>query len=421
VVANIYGQDLLRNGEQRRYRRILLPLRVGTNIDIVYVDTNGASNVDVAQLVGTAFNNGVKRDNFVRNLQRKNPTAFATVTGVSVLVDGEMPIEMDPNAPPNDGNNNNNDDDDSGGGLDTWIIFVAAIGGGVLFLAALILVFIVLRRGSGTSNHSGGNNSSRPPRKRPQQQQQYPNQQQQQYNATMPPSKLQQPPPRYTTTTNINNSNKFAPGGINGGNGNNDAGDNDNHTFLFDQPTLPYSAEILLENRMDDVSTLGDPVGLGPYNAQQLGRDERTASFGENDYDYAKHTSSLLGAGPNAGGGFVANDDKEFEQQYELTTMDTERRLEFVVPPGKLGMVIDTPDNGPPLVHAVKTGSILDGKVQVGDLLMAVDDQNVTDWSAVQVSKFIAARSDRRRTLVFWRQNPRKRTESSIMLEGDAV
>jgi hypothetical protein len=75
----------------------------------------------------------------------------------------------------------------------------------------------------------------------------------------------------------------------------------------------------------------------------------------------------------------------------------------------------------PPLVHAVKTGSILDGKVQVGDLLMAVDDQNVSDWSAVQVIKFIAARSNRRRTLVFWHQNPRKRTESSIMLKGDGV
>jgi PDZ domain-containing secreted protein len=70
----------------------------------------------------------------------------------------------------------------------------------------------------------------------------------------------------------------------------------------------------------------------------------------------------------------------------------------------------------PPLVHAVKTGSILDGKVQVGDLLMAVDDQNVTE-----VSKFIAARSNRRRTLVFWHQNPRKRTEASIMLKGDGV
>jgi hypothetical protein len=112
-------------------------------------------------------------------------------------------------------------------------------------------------------------------------------------------SKLQQPPPRYTTTTNINNnSNKYAPVGIgNGGNGN-DA-DHDNNTFLYEQPTLQYSAVILLENRADDVSTLGDPVGLGPCNAassHQLGRDERTASFGENDYDFAKHTSSLLGA-----------------------------------------------------------------------------------------------------------------------------
>jgi hypothetical protein len=84
-------------------------------------------------------------------------------------------------------------------------------------------------------------------------------------------------------------------------------------------------------------------------------------------------------------------------------------------------MIIDTPDDGPPLVHAVKTGCVLDGKVELGDVLMAVNDQNVMDWSAVQVSKYIAGRSDRRRTLVLWRQNPRKRTESSIMLKGDGV
>jgi hypothetical protein len=48
--------------------------------------------------------------------------------------------------------------------------------------------------------------------------------------------------------------------------------------------------------------------------------------------------------------------------------MDSERRLEFVVPLGKLRMIIDTPDDSPPLVHAVKAGSILDGNVQVGDI-----------------------------------------------------
>jgi hypothetical protein len=33
------------------------------------------------------------------------------------------------------------------------------------------------------------------------------------------------------------------------------------------------------------------------------------------------------------------------------------------VPPGKLGIIIDLLDDGLPLVHAVKTGSVIDGKV----------------------------------------------------------
>jgi hypothetical protein len=54
-----------------------------------------------------------------------------------------------------------------------------------------------------------------------------------------------------------------------------------------------------------------------------------------------------------------------------------------------------------PLVHAIKAGSALDGTVQVGDWFMAVDDVNAMDWSALQVSKLISARSDQRRMLVF--------------------
>jgi hypothetical protein len=140
---------------------------------------------------------------------------------------------------------------------------------------------------------------------------------------------------------------------------------------------------------------------------------------------YAVRSTLASGTVPGAVGrqaplGFVADNDKDFEQHYDLT-MDTERRLEFVVSTGNLGLIIDTPDDVPHLVHAVKTGSVIDDKVHLGDLLMAVNDQNVMDWSAVQISKFIAARSVRRRTLVCWRQHSRKRTKSSMMLEGDGV
>jgi hypothetical protein len=67
------------------------------------------------------------------------------------------------------------------------------------------------------------------------------------------------------------------------------------------------------------------------------------------------------------------------------------KRLEFVIPPGKL-----------PLMHAIcKAGIVLDGKVQLGDWLMAADDLTVTDWTVpcTVLSKLICDRSiDQRRT-----------------------
>lgn len=62
-------------------------------------------------------------------------------------------------------------------------------------------------------------------------------------------------------------------------------------------------------------------------------------------------------------------------------------------PPGKLGVVIDTPDDGAPLVHAVKDSSVIADLIQVGDKLLAVDDDDVQAMTAIKVSKLISKRS----------------------------
>jgi hypothetical protein len=67
--------------------------------------------------------------------------------------------------------------------------------------------------------------------------------------------------------------------------------------------------------------------------------------------------------------------------------------FEVTVPPGKLGVVIDTPIEGPPQVFAVKEGSPLFGKVLVGDNLLKVDDDDVSMYSAVKVSKLIGRKA----------------------------
>lgn len=71
-----------------------------------------------------------------------------------------------------------------------------------------------------------------------------------------------------------------------------------------------------------------------------------------------------------------------------------EQVLVIVAPAGKLGVVIDTPDDGAPVVHAVKDTSVIADRIQVGDKLVAVDDEDVRSMTAIRVSKLISKKSN---------------------------
>ena len=93
-------------------------------------------------------------------------------------------------------------------------------------------------------------------------------------------------------------------------------------------------------------------------------------------------------------------DDASFEQQFA----EPEERYDVVAPAGKLGMVIDTPNGGMPVVHAIKDTSVLADRVQVGDRLLSVDGEDCTALTAMQVSKLISLKSEKpARVLVFAR------------------
>lgn len=95
-------------------------------------------------------------------------------------------------------------------------------------------------------------------------------------------------------------------------------------------------------------------------------------------------------------------DDGSFEQQF----VDPEERFDVVAPAGKLGMVIDTPNGGVPVVHAIKETSVLADQVRVGDRLLSVDGEDCTGMTAMQVSKLISLKSEKpARVLIFSRSN----------------
>lgn len=99
--------------------------------------------------------------------------------------------------------------------------------------------------------------------------------------------------------------------------------------------------------------------------------------------------NAAAGARPNSGG-TIFSDDATFDRAYEDVR---EELLDVYAPAGKLGVVIDTPDDGAPVVHAVKDASPVADRIRVGDKLVAVDDEDVRAMTAIKVSKLISRKS----------------------------
>jgi C-terminal processing protease CtpA/Prc len=88
------------------------------------------------------------------------------------------------------------------------------------------------------------------------------------------------------------------------------------------------------------------------------------------------------------------SEDASFDAHYQDPNATVkEVALEVWAPPGKLGVVIDTPNDGAPVVHAIKDSSVIADKLQVGDRLIAVDDEDVQSMTAIKVSKLISRKS----------------------------
>lgn len=150
-----------------------------------------------------------------------------------------------------------------------------------------------------------------------------------------------------------------------------------------------------------------------PFNA---GGEE---TVGVTDDDYSRAYGSAVGSGnfslSDAGGTIgsrtrqtasdtlpqslsenntIFSDDPTYNDPvYEGGGGGREEILDVYAPAGKLGVVIDTPNDGAPIVHAVKDSSPIADKIQVGDKLVAVDDQDVRTMTAIQVSKLISKKS----------------------------
>lgn len=177
---------------------------------------------------------------------------------------------------------------------------------------------------------------------------------------------------------------------------------------LEEDPNDHYCGnEIDIEMR-DEVSTLGDPIPVGMRN-DFLGEDAQFSTTTDSltaDYDFQQAyrngqpsvVDSHTGSDPSS---FLAKDDITLEAEYQI---DAQARFEVEAPAGLLGLVLETSEDGVPVVHAIKESSCLAGQVQVGDRLVCVDDEDVTSMLASSVSRLIASKKDNPvRTFVFTR------------------
>jgi C-terminal processing protease CtpA/Prc len=106
-------------------------------------------------------------------------------------------------------------------------------------------------------------------------------------------------------------------------------------------------------------------------------------------------------------GSSVFSEDPTFDQMYEQSDL-REEILDVYAPAGKLGVVIDTPNDGAPVVHAVKDTSPIADKIWVGDMLVAVDDEDTRAMTAMKISKLLARKKDNEsRKLTVIRQTKR--------------
>lgn len=360
-------------GRRHRHRRhlqqsssssSLVPLQATLDVTVEY--RSSKTDYSAKLWVGDAFNSPEKRAAYLDRLKGTGDAAFANLQSVDVLVDGTAPIEQ-PDTPPAATPNNTG----------TLIaIIVGSVVGGIIVVA---LILYGVRKSHDPNKNGFG---ARPP----------------------------------TATTG-------------------------SHQTPGSGSDQKLATEILVEGYQDDVSTLGDPVGwtYGAGGATVL-MEDRTASVGpmgavDDNYRYAAVAAAGVGGGggttiasktqppptrnSSAGTG-LSEDDASFDRQFGLDGGEVEvgddddlvggggaggreDRFEVEAPPGKLGMVIDTPGGGVPVVHALKADSALSGAVQVGDRLLYVDSEDVTGLTALQVSKLISLKSDQPRALVFAR------------------
>ena len=116
-------------------------------------------------------------------------------------------------------------------------------------------------------------------------------------------------------------------------------------------------------------------------------------------------TQASLGAKPLGGNAmhiYYEDDDKESSIAPSAVLPSDALAYDVFAPPGAIGIVVDTHEKGC-IVHSLKKSSPMQGLMNRGDLIIALDDFDVRNMSAASLTKLMAKKSqqaERKFTLI---------------------
>lgn len=180
------------------------------------------------------------------------------------------------------------------------------------------------------------------------------------------------------------------------------------------------------DGHFDDMSTLAEPTAMA--GVMQI-EDDDMSSYNRAPSVYTAGDSSMFSTGHTLGAdttgessaGFTLGGDTIGASTFmsfangnrSIFSEDSflgpsymnlrEEVLVIVAPAGKLGISLDTPENGAPFVYSIKDVSPLIGKLREGDRVIAVDDEDVRLLTAVKISKILSKKSANTRKLTIAR------------------
>jgi hypothetical protein len=108
--------------------------------------------------------------------------------------------------------------------------------------------------------------------------------------------------------------------------------------------------------------------------------------------EHASNDERLSGSGGIGNETYSRKDVEESDQGY---------LFDVIAPPGRLGLVITTPNGSSPQIFAIAPDSPLVGQVDVGIKLVAIDGTIVTRMSAMSVTQILSSKSGCSRVLTF--------------------